>query len=99
MPITCFSILSVIVGTQELIFEINRRLFGDFRKVMAALTIPLNEYDAYELYWATIGVGTDEEAVTELLVPLNNSQISALKIVYKKGNQFYNNYFLGTYRT
>lgn len=82
---------------QELVNEIDHRLFGDFRKVMVALTIPLNEYDAHELYYATIGFGTDEKAVTEIMVPMNNSKILAVKVVYKKGNQLYSNYFLGTH--
>lgn len=71
---------------QDLTDELNRRLFGDFRKVMVALTIPPGEYYAHELYFATIGLGTDEQALSEILIAMNNSEISAVKEAFKKGN-------------
>ena len=43
------------------------------------------EYDAYEIHRAIKGLGTDEDALIEILCTRTNAQIQHVQKVYKAG--------------
>lgn len=71
---TCFG--------KDLIQDLKSELGGHFEDVIIALMMKPDEYDAYELKRAISGIGTDEDAMIEILCSRNNRQIQQINQTY-----------------
>lgn len=69
---------------KDLVKELKSELSGKFEDVIVGLMMTPVEYDASELKRAMKGVGTDEDAMIEILASRNNAQIRAINETYKK---------------
>jgi annexin A7/11 len=68
---------------KDLIQELKSELSGHFEDSVLALLMTLTEYDAEQLRKAMKGAGTDESTIIEILCTRNNSEIQAIKQMYK----------------
>lgn len=69
---------------RDLIHDLKSELSGNFLKVVKALFTPYREYLAECVHRAIEGMGTDEEALVELLCCRTNYEMEALKDAYKE---------------
>ncbi|XP_063446486.1 annexin A4-like isoform X3 [Mytilus trossulus] len=69
---------------KDLIKELKSELGGKFEDCVVALMMPWDEFDAYELKRAMKGVGTDEDAMIEILCSRTNKQIQEIIATYKR---------------
>lgn len=69
---------------RSLVDDLKSELSSHFEKVIVGLCKTPAEYDAYCLYKAMKGAGTDEKALIEILCSRTNAEIIACKEVYKK---------------
>ncbi|VDI02415.1 annexin A7/11 [Mytilus galloprovincialis] len=67
---------------KDLIKELKSELGGKFEDCVVALMMPWDEFDAYELKRAMKGVGTDEDAMIEILCSRTNKQIQEIIATY-----------------
>ena len=65
-----------------------KELHGDMEKVMVALTTPMFEYLAGELYHSLAGLGTRERILIEILCPATNFEIQNIKSAYQACEYF-----------
>ncbi|XP_060076065.1 annexin A7-like [Ylistrum balloti] len=72
---TCFG--------RDLIHDLKSELGGKFEDVILALMMKPDEFDAYELKRAMKGLGTDEDAMIEILCTRSNKEIQAIVSAYK----------------
>ncbi|XP_053384290.1 annexin A4-like isoform X2 [Mercenaria mercenaria] len=72
---TCFG--------KDLIQDLKSELGGNFEDVILALMMSTEEYDAYELKRAMRGIGTDEDAMIEILCSRSNAQIQKINQTYQ----------------
>ncbi|XP_040176556.1 annexin A11 [Rana temporaria] len=68
---------------KDLIKDLKSELSGNFEKTILAMMKAPALYDAYELYEAIKGAGTDEECLIEILASRSNEQIHEINRVYK----------------
>lgn len=69
---------------KDLVHDLKSELSGNFEDAVVALLMAPDVYDAHELERAIKGLGTDEDALIEILCTRSNSQIKAACEAYKK---------------
>lgn len=68
---------------EDLCENLRSELGGDLREVVLGMFMTPVEYDAHILYTAMKGVGTDEDALIEVLATRDNSRIKEIREFYK----------------
>nr|DBA15411.1 TPA: hypothetical protein GDO54_004625 [Pyxicephalus adspersus] len=68
---------------KDLIKDLKSELSGNFEKTILAMIKAPAIYDAYEIYDAIKGAGTDEECLIEILASRSNKEIHEINRVYK----------------
>lgn len=71
---------------KDLLDDIKSETSGRFEQVLVALLLPRVEYYVQEMQRAIDGVGTDEDALIEMLCSLNNYEIQVIKSEYHRSN-------------
>lgn len=69
---------------RDLIDEVKRKFSSEIRDLIIALLTPTNEFYTRELFDALNKTGTDEDALTQILVSLNNREIYDVNQRYSK---------------
>lgn len=70
---------------KDLVEDIKSETSGWFEHTLVALLTPRVEFYVQELQRAIDGVGTDEDALIEILCSLTNNEIQTIKNEYQRG--------------
>ena len=68
----------------NIIDEFNKNLSGNLKEAIIALFIPPINYDCYLIKKATEGLGTDEDALIEIIASRDNERINQIKQKYQE---------------
>lgn len=60
-------------------------LSGNFERVMVSLCLSTADFMAREMYEAMAGLGTDDEALVEVLCSSTNQEIREMNAAYLRG--------------
>lgn len=74
---------------QDLVRELKRHFYYDLKEAIIALMIPNQQFYAYQIHLAIDGLGTDENAISQMLGSMNETEIANLSTAYENGNQHY----------
>jgi annexin A7/11 len=69
---------------KDLIKDLKSETSGNYEALIVRLIMDPASFDATCLYKAMKGVGTDENALIEVLLTRNNAEIDAIKVAFKK---------------
>ena len=69
---------------KDLIKRLQEDTSGNFKQVISALFMTPAEYDAYCLYKAMKGLGTDEGVLIEIIGTRNNQQLREIQDIFQK---------------
>lgn len=69
---------------RDLIDDLKSELSGKFEDIIMATMTPTIDYLARELHRAISGIGTDEEALVEIMASCCNAEVDDLKSAYEK---------------
>ncbi|XP_041346714.1 LOW QUALITY PROTEIN: annexin A4-like [Gigantopelta aegis] len=72
---------------KDLIKELKSELSGNFREVILGLMMNPAEFDSYNLHKGIEGIGTDEDALIEILCSRSNEEIQKIKKQYKEDHK------------
>lgn len=72
---------------QDLVIKLELGLSGSFQDAIVALMTPQSKFYARELHYAVAGLGTDENAICEIMGPMNRTEFVHMAAVYKKGKR------------
>uniref|UniRef100_V9KFF0 Annexin n=1 Tax=Callorhinchus milii TaxID=7868 RepID=V9KFF0_CALMI len=70
---------------RDLMADLKSELGGNLGRVILALMMPPEQFDAKQLRKAIEGVGTDERALIEILTTKTNTEINRLREAYTEG--------------
>ncbi|XP_062319403.1 annexin A11a isoform X1 [Osmerus eperlanus] len=68
---------------KDLVKDLKSELSGNFEKLVLAMLKTPAQFDAYELYTAIKGAGTDEACLIEILSSRSNAEIKEINEIYK----------------
>ncbi|XP_046885503.1 annexin A11a isoform X2 [Hypomesus transpacificus] len=68
---------------KDLVKDLKSELSGNFEKLVLAMLKTPAQFDAYELYSAIKGAGTDEACLIEILASRSNAEIKEINQIYK----------------
>ena len=80
----CQLVHGYISCLQDLVEDLKSELGANFEKVIVGLMRTPAEFDATTIKNAVKGVGTDEDALIEVICTRTNEELTAAKEVYKK---------------
>ena len=72
------------VFQRDLLKDLDSELGGNLKKTIMGLFMTPDEYDANQLWVAFKGIGTNEDAVSEVIATKHNERLSDIKKVYHK---------------
>lgn len=81
---------------QDLLVELGLYFVYDMKEAITALMVPNDHFYAYELHHAIEGFGTDEDAISEILGSLNNTEILNISAIYENGKKIQHVYFISS---
>lgn len=69
---------------RDLVDDLKSELSSNFENVLVWLLMPIPDFGAFSVKKAVKGLGTDEEALIEVICTATNAELTAIKDAYKK---------------
>jgi annexin A7/11 len=69
---------------KDLIHDLKSELGGNFERVILAILMPSEDFDAESLHIAIKGLGTNDDTLIEILCSRTNAELQAAKVAYKR---------------
>lgn len=69
---------------RDLVADLKSETAGNFRRLLVSLMMPPAAFDAQCIYEAVKGLGTDDEALIEILATRSNAEIMDMKEAYRE---------------